>query len=139
MNHTFLMRFMSKHREGILYLFFGGIAFFLNIFLFWFFRSVFAFNELIANVICWIICVIFQFFTNKIWVFCAETTEIVSSIRQFIVFVGGRVATLLIEEIILAIFITWLNFNDMPVKIAASVFVIIGNYVISKFIVFKKS
>ena len=44
--------------------------------------------------------------------------------------------TLVIEEIILLVFITWLGFNSMVVKVIAQVIVIVLNYVISKFFVF---
>ena len=46
--------------------------------------------------------------------------------------------TLVIEEIILLIFITWLGFNSMVVKVIAQVIVIVLNYVISKFFVFSE-
>ena len=44
--------------------------------------------------------------------------------------------TLVIEEIILLVFITWLGFNSMVVKVIAQVIVIVLNYIISKFFVF---
>ena len=53
-------------------------------------------------------------------------------------FYGGRVVTLLIEEAMLAVFITWLGFSDMPVKITAQIVVILLNYFISKLFIFKK-
>ena len=43
----------------------------------------------------------------------------------------------MIEEIILLVFITWLGFNSMVVKVIAQVIVIVLNYVISKFWIFK--
>ena len=46
--------------------------------------------------------------------------------------------TLVVEEAILAVFITWLGFNSMAVKLIAQVVVIVLNYIISKLIVFKK-
>lgn len=46
--------------------------------------------------------------------------------------------TLVIEEIILLVFITWLGFNSMIVKVIAQVIVIVLNYVISKFFVFSE-
>ena len=59
-------------------------------------------------------------------------------IKEITSFIGGRVATLVIEELILFIFITNLGMNSMLVKIVAQVIVIVLNYVISKLIVFKK-
>lgn len=58
--------------------------------------------------------------------------------KKFISFIGGRVATLVVEELILFIFITNLGMNSMAVKVVAQVIVIVLNYVISKLIVFKK-
>ncbi len=46
--------------------------------------------------------------------------------------------TLVIEEIILLVFITWLGFNSMVVKVIAQVIVIVLNDVISKFFFFRK-
>ena len=39
---------------------------------------------------------------------------------------------------VIAVFITWLGFNSMAVKLIAQVVVIVLNYIISKLIVFKK-
>ena len=61
--------FYKKNKEILLYLFFGGLAFLLNIILFYIFYADLLFNELVANALSWILCVLFQFFTNRIWVF----------------------------------------------------------------------
>ena len=39
---------------------------------------------------------------------------------------------------IMFVFVTVLRFNDMIVKIAANIIVIVLNYVLSKFVIFKK-
>jgi putative flippase GtrA len=43
-----------------------------------------------------------------------------------------------VEELILLVFITWLSLPKMPVKFAAILVVIALNYLISKFVIFKK-
>ena len=53
-------------------------------------------------------------------------------------FFGGRLVTLVVEEIILLVFITILGFASMPVKVIAQIIVIVLNYVISKFFIFKE-
>lgn len=127
----------SRHKEVLLYLLFGGISFILNIALYVLLNGMLRINELIANVICWIACVLFQYFTNRTWVFDARPDTPVELLRQMSSFFGGRIFTLAVEEAILAIFITWLNFNSILVKIVAQVVVIVLNYIISKLIVFK--
>ena len=52
-------------------------------------------------------------------------------------FTGGRVITLILEEIILAVFITWLSWNSLTVKLVAQIIVIVLNYIISKLVVFR--
>lgn len=94
-------------------------------------------SALVANAIAWIICVIFQFFTNKIWVFQNATSSDKTCFRQMIEFTGGRVITLILEEIILAVFITWLSWNSLTVKLVAQIIVIVLNYIISKLVVFR--
>ena len=128
----------SKHKEVLLYLFFGGLAVFLNLGLFVFFTKNLGWGDLFANVVDWIICVLFQFITNKTWVFAAETDSTKGLVAQLTGFFGGRLLTLLLEELILGIFIVSLHWNRIGVKLAAQIFVIVANYVISKFFVFKK-
>lgn len=130
--------FYKKHKEVLMYLLFGGLAFFLNLFLFWLFCTVMGMNALIGNVFCWIICVAFQYFTNRTWVFAAETHGVKEFLKQIISFFAARLATLGMEEVILLIMITWLQLPEMPVKLFAQVVVIVFNYIFSKLFVFRK-
>ena len=130
--------FYKKNKEMLLYLFFGGLTFVVSVVTYGIFNVGIGLNELIANIISWIIAVTFAFFTNRIWVFAAPTNGAKEFIAQLISFFGGRVVTLVIEEVILLVFITWLSFPSMVIKIIAQVVVIILNYVISKLVVFKK-
>lgn len=130
--------FYKKHKEGLLYLFFGGLAFFLSIFLYWFMYSVMHLNELVNNTIDWIICVAFQFFTNRTWVFDGKVDNTRDFVKQAASFTLGRLFTLVVEDVLLFIFITLLGFAQMPVKLAATFVVIVLNYVISKLFVFKE-
>lgn len=128
--------FYKKNKEVILYLFFGGLAFIVSIATYVFFDVILSMNELIANVLSWIITVSFAYVTNKIWVFDAPTKTVRELLKQMISFFSGRIATLVIEELILLVFVTWLVFPSVLVKVVAQVIVIIFNYIISKFFVF---
>lgn len=92
-------------------------------------------NELVANVLSWIITVLFAFLTNRVWVFQSPTDGVSEFVKQMFAFYSGRVITLIIEEVILLVFITWLGFNSMVIK----VIVILLNYVIRKLVIFKKN
>ena len=127
----------ARNKEVLLYLFFGGITVILSVSIYALQTQCMKVNELIANAIAWIICVIFQFFTNRIWVFQNAASSGKSCFRQMIEFTGGRVITLILEEIIFAVFITWLSWNSLAVKLAAQIIVIVLNYIISKLVVFR--
>lgn len=130
--------FYKKHKEVLLYLFFGGCAFVISIASYAVANVTFGINELIANIISWVLAVLFAFFTNRGWVFQSETHTAMAFWKQFAEFIGGRVATLVVEEAIIFVFITLMGLNSVAVKVAAQVVVIVLNYVISKFWVFKK-
>ena len=130
--------FYEKHKEGLLYLFFGGLAFFLSLILFWIFHIALNINELIANIWVWILCVIFAFTTNRLWVFNAKTSSFLELLKQLFLFFAGRMATLAAEEAMIFIFITRLGFNSMLIKLIAQTAVIILNYFISKYMIFRR-
>ncbi len=131
--------FYEKHKMALLYLFFGGLAFFLNFFLFLAIDKFTKIGVFANNAVCWTVCVLFQFFTNRTWVFDGRVDSAAGFARQMAAFFAGRLFTLFAELAILAVFITWLGFPKVPVKFFAQVVVIVLNYVISKLFVFKKS
>ena len=131
--------FYKKHKEVLLYLVFGGFATLISIFSFAIAYDLFGINELLSNVISWVLAVLFAFFTNRLWVFHAPTNGSASFLKQMLSFFGGRLATLAVEEGLLFLFVTWLDLPALPVKIVAQVVVIILNYLISKYIVFARN
>ena len=120
--------FYKKYKEMLLYLFFGGLSFIVSIATYACFNVGMGINELIANILSWIITVMFAFLTNRVWVFQSPTDSVQAFIKQMFVFYSGRVL----------VFITWLGFNSMLIKVIAQVIVIVLNYVISKLVVFKE-
>ena len=117
--------FYKKYKEMLLYLFFGGLSFIVSI------ATYACFNVGMGTVM-------FAFLTNRGWVFQSPTDSVQAFIKQMFVFYSGRVITLVVEEAILLVFITWLGFNSMLIKVIAQVIVIVLNYVISKLVVFKE-
>ena len=134
-----LRPFYQKHKEPLLYLFFGGLTTLLSIFLYWLFAHPLGLSPLIANVISWVLCVAFAYVTNRTWVFKDKAHGAKGIVREASSFTAGRLATLGLEELILWLGISVLGVNDLIVKIVAQVLTIVGNYVISKFLVFRKN
>ena len=129
--------FYKKNKEILLYLFFGGLTFLVSISSYAVFNIQIGWNALIANIASWMLAVAFAYITNRIWVFESNADSGSDLIKEITSFVGGRIATLVIEELILFIFITELEMNSILIKIVAQVIVIALNYVISKLVVFK--
>lgn len=125
-------------KEIILYLFFGALTVGVSVASFAIFCYCFSINELTSNVFSWIIAVVFAFITNRIWVFKVDTSTLMEFIKQCGLFFSGRIATLILEEIILLVFVSVMQFDAMLVKVIAQVVVIIVNYILSKCIVFKE-
>ena len=88
----------------------------------------------VANVISWVVAVLFAYVTNRKYVFQSHSTEIA---KEFTSFVSARLATLLMDMAIMFVSVTLLGFNDKIAKLIVQVVVTIGNYVLSKLWVFK--
>lgn len=127
----------NKTREVLLYLFFGGLTFFISMFLFIILNKFMNMNELSANVYSWVVAVLFAFITNKLYVFTSPKTSFVNNLKQLVTFSSGRVMTLILEEGILYIFVMVLGFPGIAIKFIAQVIVIVLNYIISKIFVFR--
>lgn len=108
----------------------------------------------VAQVVQWVCAVLFAFFTNRKWVF-TDADKSKKIIPQLLTFSGGRVLTFILDYVItlaggillskllpsfnnFQLFgVTW-NINEISAKLVAAAVVIIGNYVFSKALVFKK-
>lgn len=130
----------KKYDEMINYLIVGGLTTLVSLGTYYFCVYTFlnpnnAFQLQIANIISWISCVTFAYFTNRIFVFKSKRTD---KLKEAISFYGSRIATLLLEMGIMFVFVTILHFNDKIIKLVAQVVITILNYVLSKLLIFRK-
>lgn len=89
----------------------------------------------IANIMSWIAGVSFAYITNRKYVFKSTNKNIYGELGSF---VGSRVATLVIDMLIMFVGVTWLGKNDSVVKIISQFVVVVSNYLLSKIFVFRK-
>ena len=94
--------------------------------------------EQIANILSWIICVIFTYFTNRTFVFQSKVRGIKNIFKEFKDFVTARLLTLVMENAILFVMIDLLTINNMISKLFGQFVVIVSNYFLSKLWIFKK-
>ena len=133
-----IITFWKKHEEGMNYLFWGGVAFVLSMVLFHLFANIMHLYEQIANIFSWILCVIFTYVTNKIFVFKSKTKGLKRILKEFKDFVVARILTLVMENIILFVMIDLMTINNMIAKLVGQFVVIVSNYIFSKLWIFKK-
>ena len=135
------------NRETITYLIFGVLTTVLNYIVFWAFLRLLG-NEaaIIANVVAFIAAVAFAYITNKLCVFGSKSWKADVVKKELISFVGARLLTFGVEELGLLLAANALRLGRFVVlgldgilwsKLFLNVLVIIGNYILSKWIVFK--
>lgn len=89
----------------------------------------------IANILSWVIAVMFAYFTNRKFVF--ESKE-KNKLHEASKFVSSRILTLLLDMFVMWLGVTVLLFNDKIIKLVSQVLITISNYILSKLFVFKK-
>lgn len=134
-----------KYKEQLLYLIFGGLTtvvdFTISYLLYFLWTDAMetsAWLVHVADSIGWVAAVTFAFFTNRIWVFESNKKGFLPVMGELAVFAGGRVATFLVQEGIMLLFVTWLKLNAYVFRFLAAILVIVLNYIISKLLVFRK-
>ena len=127
-----------KHRDIIIYLFFGGLTTLVNFLVYFPLYNWMHLSGALSNVIAWVVAVIFAFLTNKPFVFCSSDWSGNVVIPELVKFVGCRIGSGLLETATIFAFVDLLLWNGNWVKVFVSVLVVILNYISSKLFVFKK-
>ncbi|WP_242458746.1 GtrA family protein [Weissella confusa] len=130
-----LARF-EKYKALILYGIFGVTTTIINVVSYALLLFI-GINVQIAVVVSWLLAVIVAYFTNRVWVFNSGAVTKLELLREFISFMLARLATLVVEMVIIWFGVQLLNQDPIVWKIIDNIVVIILNYIISKLIVFK--
>ena len=91
-----------------------------------------------SNAIAWVLGVAFAYVTNKIFVFESKTDTLSALLKECMSFVWCRLATGVMDMVIMYVTVDCLHWSDMIMKILANVLVIVLNFVFSKLIIFAK-
>ncbi len=135
-----ILELCRKNREILMYLLVGGLTTVVSMVLFYgsvwtFLDGNDAFQLQVANVLSWVGAVAFAYVTNRIFVFQSKNPQI---FKEIVSFVGSRVLTLLLDMGTMFVLATVLHINYNFSKLVAMVLVTVGNYIISKLLVFRK-
>jgi len=128
----------SKHREGIAYLFFGGLTTLVNFIVYYSLANFLLLGTTISTNTGWLVSVLFAFVTNRRWVFESRAKGAVPLLRELSSFVAVRLFSGLVNWGIMVLGVDVLEFWDVLVFVFANIIVIILNYLTSKWFVFRK-
>ena len=133
-----------KHREILVYLIVGGLTtlvswaakFLFNYFVYGGAAHPDGVQNTILSVVENAAGIAFAYPTNRAWVFQSKNPNLLAEAGSF---VSSRLVTMLIGWLLNLLLVNVLGFSVFVGTVVASVFVVIGNYIISKFFVFKKN
>ena len=136
------------NKETFLYLIFGSVATVLNIVLFYLFINIWKMSTGLGNILDTIICILFQYFTNRIWVFESKNNG-KEAIKEFIQFILARSLTAIIDQIFVVVGVDFFvakyvsysqqGIFSVGIKILSNIIVIVLNYIFSKLFVFNNT
>ena len=132
-----------KHREILVYLIVGGLTtivswgakFLWNLVFYGGISDPSALQNTILSVVENAAGIAFAYPTNRKWVFQSKNPNILAEAGSF---VGSRLITMLLGWLLNLLFTNVLGVPMMISTIVSSVFVVVGNYIISKLLVFRK-
>lgn len=135
-----ILAFYNGKKEVIHYLIVGAMTTFVSLGIYYgcvltFLDPDNAVQLQIANILSWIGAVTFAYFTNRKFVFNSSNQNVAGEAAAFFL---ARVGTLLMDMAIMFVAVTLLSMNDKLAKILVQVVVLVANYVVSKFLVFRK-
>ncbi|MCI8441227.1 MAG: GtrA family protein [Provencibacterium sp.] len=133
----FGMSLFNRYKEVILYLIFGGLTTLVNIVSYALFADWLGIYYLTANVIAWILSVLFAYLTNRSFVFESKSQGR-AALRELLLFFGCRLLSGLFDMACMYVCVDLLQMPGLAAKILSNVIVIILNYLFSKFLIFQK-
>ncbi len=133
-----IRKYWEKYKDVILYLVFGVLTTVVNIVVYWLCVHALGTSVMFGTVAAWALAVFFAYVTNRSMVFHSSATGKSEILKEIGSFFACRLGTGVVDWVIMFVFVTVLHFNDMIIKILANIIVIILNFVLSKFVIFKK-
>ena len=127
---------LREHREIISYVFWGVRTTAVNYVSYTLLTQFLNVHYLASTVIAWTISVLFAYFVNKLFVFRSREWGW-KALRELWQMVASRLFSLGLEMVIMWFFVDTLHCNHLVIKLIANVVVVIVNYVLSKWIIFK--
>ena len=127
-----------KYKALISYAFFGVCTTLINWLVYFLFYRILQVSNVPSTIIAWGIAVAFAFVTNKLLVFNSKSFSSKTLLYESLTFVAARLATGVLDVLIMYIAVDVLTGNAMVWKLLSNIIVIVLNYILSKLMVFRK-
>ena len=134
-----IISYAKKHRDIVIYIAFGLLTTAANYLVFLFSLETLKMSATTSNIAAWIVAVLFAFLTNKPFVFKSKGWSRKVVIPEFVKFVACRIGSGIMETAFLFVTVDCINWNGTVLKLIASGFVMVLNYISGKCIAFKNS
>lgn len=128
----------EKNKNIVPYIIFGVLTTVVNLFTYFLFAYLFKCGTMPSTVAAWIIAVFFAYITNRKWVFKSDVANAFELLKEMFSFFMCRLATGAVDWVCMYVSVDQLHMNDVVMKAAANVIVIVLNYIASKNIIFKR-
>lgn len=133
-----MMELIKRYKGLAAYAFFGVCTTGVNLLAYFVCARLLGMSTAASTVVAWFLAVLFAFLTNKSWVFGSKSWTRGILMRELFSFYVCRLATGVLDLVIMLVTVDLWGWNDMLMKFVANMLVIILNYIASKFIIFKK-
>jgi len=124
--------------EAIRYLAVGGCTTLIDYGVFYVMTVYWHKDVTVSNVVSVSAAILFAYVANKVVVFRSKTKRMAQFLLESARFLGARLATMALEVGAVWLFVEILGQNEQLGKAEAILLVIIANYVLSKFFVFRE-
>ena len=133
----FLKRKYTAFKVYIHYLVFGFITTLISIVSFYILLEI-GMDYKLANIISFILAILFAYITNKHYVFEKKSETLKELVKEAIHFSMVRTGSFFFEFTALVVCVSYLDFNKIISKTVITIIVIVFNFLISRFFIFKE-
>lgn len=133
-----MKKLFEQYKDVIPYLFFGVCTTGVNVVTYWVMAHPLNMEVMPSTVVAWFLAVMFAYLTNRKWVFHSSASGNTEVMKELVSFFGCRLATGVVDWACMYLFVDILALDDVLIKLAANVLVIVLNYIASKLLIFRE-
>ena len=137
MTRPLLAKIDSRLRQTALYVAFGVLTTVVNVVVYALCLD--TLGNVPSTVVAWVVSVLFAFVTNRRYVFSAHRDAAHGVLFQLLTFVGFRLASGGLDVGIMWLTVDVMHLHEVLMKVAANVVVVVVNFAVSKFFIFRQS